>query len=219
MEDSVSKEVAQISDRVKREQAFTSLLQTKDPRVQLFMDEIAKLTGKPPGDIDEFLAKVWQDAILGEATSKVARSETLVSDEERKQISDKADSLRTWLWTNGRAPINEETDTANEAKRIWEDDKFRLVADEEGPPKNKELNVIEPALLFAEEKDSTQNTRVTVTMGFDGTYHLGIFYDEKGKEPHFYGSAIRPMNEMAGNEATIISGVLDDVIKSQSVTS
>ena len=189
MEDPASREIAQISERVKKEQAFRSLLQTKDPKVQLFIDRMVKLTGKPSGDVDEYLAQVWQNVFLGEDTSKVARSETLVGDETRKQIQDKSNSCRIWLWNNGRSPIDEETDTANEAKRIWEDDQFRLVADEKGPPKHKELNVIEPVLLYMEERDPTQNVRVAVTMGFDDTYHLAIFYDEKGKEPHYYGSS------------------------------
>lgn len=219
MEDSVSQEVALISKRVQREQALTSLLKTKDPRVQAIIEKIAEISGKPPDAADEFFGKMLLDMIFGEATSKVVRSETLASDEARKQISDKADSLRKWLWHNGRAPIDEETDTANEAERIWENDQFRLVAGEESPPKNRDLNVIEPILLYIEEKDPTQNARITVNMGFDDTYHLAIFYDEKGKEPHFYGSSIKSINKMASNEATIISGVLDDVIKSQGVTS
>lgn len=213
MEDSseAAKRIEQAHTRLSREEALRDLLGTKDSRMQAMEDAMKDTLGE--GDYRLQAADLVR-AVYNEPT-KVGRSESLVSEEARQELADKVDLVRTWMWEHGRPPHGEEIEFTEESGHVVIDDRFYFAVEEEGEPKYPEI-AIAPVRLYAEEDDPERRVTIKSSFGYDGRYHLEMFYyrgSNKHRKPSTsYSSALRPFEQVAENEAVIMHGVLDDFI-------
>ncbi len=214
MAEESQKEVEGIYTRLSRETALRSLLGTEDQRIQTIKDVFG------PESSDEGI-KLIADALFGMDSNKLARSEMLITEEGSTELIQKANLVRDWMQQNGRLPVGEETDQVDEGGKVIIEDKYWFGVDPEGQSKGYSI-AISPALLYAEEDDHEASTIIRTEFGFDQTYQLQISYNRDPQHPQktstFYSSKIRPVNQMAQNEAVIINGVLDDFIKDHQIS-
>jgi hypothetical protein len=216
--------VAEIHTRLLRDEVIRSLLGTQDKFVKA-LEEIMEewVKSHHPEDFegeggyhDRAIDLVYS-GILNKPTN-IARSELLVNNEARNALEAKMESVRTWLWDHGRPPQGEEKESAEESSRVAIGGGIWLQVDEIGEQHYSEV-AIYPAKFFVGKDDATTNIRAW--FGYDDIYQLQIDYycnaDQPERRSAFYNSAIRPLEEMAENEAVIIGGLLDDIIASHEI--
>ncbi len=215
MEDSsdAAKHIEQAHTRLVKEEALRELLSTSDDRV----DAMHQVLGEHGADT----GRAWAAKLISDMfneSSKVARSETLADAEAREELAGKIDAVRDWIWKNGRPPQGDELDATDPTGRVEIDDRYYFAVDKEGEPQDDDI-AISPARLYAEEDDPEKRVNIKATFGYHGKYQLEMLYYRDPEHPNLpsstYNSAIRPVEEIAENEATIMNGVLGNFIASK----